>query len=164
MTMQNWFGWVFGIALVGAAAYGLYVWQGNALTPEGGATTMGMLAEPNAIVVFEQRPSDTVTMSQVYFENKGFVVVHDRNADGSAGVVLGSSALLTAGEHDRVAVELSREAKHGETLIAMLHLDTDGDAWFDAAVDEPVQSILGGPIMGTFEISASANESIDVMI
>ena len=96
--------------------------------------------------------------------NTGRRCYHYGNASRAAGVVLGSSALLTAGEHDRVAVELSREAKHGETLIAMLHLDTDGDAWFDAAVDEPVQSILGGPIMGTFEISVSANESIDVMI
>lgn len=119
--------------------------------------TSALRAENNMVVVAEQRPGASVIASQVLLVAPGFVVIHEDNA-GAPGAILGASALLAAGASSQVTVPLSRPTKDKEKLHVMLHNDTDGSGTFSAAADAPVESTLGGPITGWFDISADAPE------
>jgi hypothetical protein len=121
-----------------------------------------MRAEENMVVVTEQRPGNIVTASTVFLAAPGFVVVHE-DIDGAPGAIIGSSAFLAAGESNNIKVMLSRVTQDGDKLHAMLHADTDANGSFSSA-DMPVQSRLGGPLEGWFEISSSASENIPVTI
>lgn len=115
------------------------------------------------VVVSEQRPGRTVTGSIIVLAAPGYLVIHEDN-NGDAGAILGSSALLKAGENTDVNVTLSRAAKDGETLHAMLHFEKGGNTTFAAAEDTPVPSSLGGPISGWFLITAEASTDLPVSI
>lgn len=120
--------------------------------------TSGLRAEDNMVIVAEQRPGAFILAAQVLLVAPGFVVIHDDNA-GAPGAILGASALLAAGESSQITVPLSRPSKDGEKLHVMLHSDTDGNGTFSAATDAPVQSALGGPITGWFDISSDSPEN-----
>jgi hypothetical protein len=132
-------------------------------TADSADTVNGMRVEENAVVVTEQVPARTVKVAQVYLAAPGYVVIHEDN-DGEAGAILGSSSLLQAGENSNVVVTLSRSTEDGEKLWSMLHSEVNGNATFDSSVDVPVESNLGGPISGWFEINVDAEENIEVTI
>jgi len=123
-----------------------------------GSGSSSMLAEKNAVIISSQLPGTSITGTAV-LEAPGYLTIHENSA-GQAGAVLGSSMLLQAGENSNVKVTLSRPMKDGEVLYAMLHAD-DGDGVFGSG-DTLVESSLGGPIMGTFEVSSSANPDVQV--
>lgn len=125
-------------------------------------TNSGMRVEENAIVVTEQKPGSIATASLVFLATPGFVVIHE-DSNGAPGAVLGSSAILQLGENSDVKINLSRVTRDGEKLHAMLHADTDRNGAF-SSVDQPVQSRLGGPISGWFEVSADAQENSPITI
>src|SRR3989344_1272908 len=159
---------LIGIAVVIVGAVGYYLYSSTAPVPENtnensDTTSAGMLAEENAVVVSEQRPGNTVTGSAIYLAASGFLVIHE-DTDGQPGAILGASALLQAGENTNVPVTLSRASEEGGTLYAMLHTDADANGSFDATIVIPVESVLGGPIHGWFEISASASGNVPVSI
>lgn len=126
-------------------------------------TVSGMRAEETALIVTEQRPGNSITVAQVYLAEPGYVVIHEDN-NGEAGAIIGSSALLQAGENNKIIVTLNRETRDGEKLWSMLHSEENNNSSFEASVDTPVQSRIGGPIMGWFEISATAEENIGVTL
>ncbi|MDO8552836.1 MAG: hypothetical protein Q7S01_04945 [bacterium] len=155
------------VAVIVAAIAGIYYFSQNVLTEfvipaDQSETTSGMRVEDNAIVVTDQRPGGSITVSSVFLAKPGFVAIYEDN-DGTPGVIIGTSALLPVGESDSVNITLSRASKDGEILRAMLHSDSDGDGSFTNA-DLPVQSILGGPIEAWFEVAAGAGENIPVSI
>ena len=162
--MMKYFVVLLVLAILGV---GIYIYTGNPASQEEVSedtnTVSGMRAEENAVVVSEQRPGNTVTGSAIYLAAPGFLVIHE-DTDGQPGTILGASALLQAGENTNVPVTLSRASEEGETLYAMLHTDADANGSFDATIDIPVESILGGPIHGWFEISASASGNVPVSI
>ena len=127
------------------------------------SSVSAMRAEENAVVAADQKPSDQLSVAQVYLEEDGYVVIHE-DSDGAAGAILGASALLSAGETNDVNIKLSRTTRDGEVLHAMLHNEMGGNAEFSAAEDTPVQSILGGPLMGSFNISSDVAGSVPVSI
>lgn len=126
-------------------------------------TLGGMRVEENAVVVMEQRPARTVKVAQVFLAAPGYAVIHEDN-DGEAGVIIGASALLKAGENNNVTVTLMRPTEDGEKLWSMLHTETDGNTTFDATVDVPVESNRGGPIFGWFDINANAEENTGITL
>lgn len=126
-------------------------------------TTSGMRAEENAVVTVEQRPGSSVTVSQVYLASPGYVVIHADN-NGKPGDILGASVLLPSGESQNVQVTLSRKTADGEKLWSMLHSERNGNSTFEVAADTPVQSRLGGPLSGWFEVHADAPEDIPVTL
>ena len=159
------------IILLAAAAYFLLAPQPVANTTPGVSqepsqepvsNTSMMRAEENMVVVMEQKPG-TAVIGSVVLKEPGYLVIHaDQN--GAPGAILGSSALLKAGESSDVKVVLSRASKHGEKLHAMLHNEKGGNTTFSAAEDTAVQSSLGGPISGWFDISQDASADIPVSI
>jgi hypothetical protein len=153
------------IALVVLGGYALVTSRGDRVATEGDmpGTSDLFRAEDNAIVVTEQRPGAMVTAAVVYLAAPGFVVIHE-DEDGEAGTILGASPVLTAGESTGVEIVLARASVDGERLHAMLHSDIDGNGSFDSAVDLPVESKLGGPISGWFDISSDAATSTPVVL
>jgi hypothetical protein len=159
------------IILVAAAAYFLLAPQPVANTApdasegtsqEPVSNTSMMRVEENMVVVMEQKPGTTV-IGTVVLKEPGYLVIHaDQN--GTPGAILGSSALLQAGENTNVKVTLTRASKDGEKLHAMLHNEKNGNATFNASEDTAVQSSLGGPISGWFDISENASADIPISI
>lgn len=131
--------------------------------PEISDNSSAMRAEENMIVVSEQRPGTIVTGSIIYLAAPGYLVIHE-DLNGAPGAILGASALLSAGESTDVKVTLSRAAKDGETLHAMLHFEKGSNTTFSAAEDTPVPSRLGGPISGWFEVSTDAPLDVPISI
>ena len=157
---------IIGILALIVIAAGAYVFlgdQGTAPEGEGDITVSGMRAEENAVVVMEQQPGTSVTASLVYLASSGFLVIHG-DVNGEPGAILGVSSLLQAGESSQIVVALSRTTQDGERLHAMLHTDADAGGTFDASTDTPVQSRLGGPIEGGFEVSSEASGDVPVSI
>ncbi len=153
------------VVLGGGAYYFLGTGREDRLAGEdiGSSTTVGMRAEENMVVVSEQRPGTSITGSLMYLATSGYLVIHEDNV-GEPGAILGSSALLQAGESSNVPVTLSRATRDGEKLHAMLHFEKGGNATFTAAEDTPVPSRLGGPISGWFEISSDASADTPISI
>jgi hypothetical protein len=148
---------------------GAYMFSGRdtgeeyaAPTPD--TTSNTLRVEENAIVITEQPVGgETALASLVYLATPGFVVIHEEDG-GTAGTIIGASAVLEVGENLNVQIPLMRSLRDGEQLYAMLHVDADADGSFDAAVDAPIQSALGGPIMGIFEVTADAATNTPVTI
>lgn len=154
------------MAILVLGLLGYYLYSNTQLAENGGTdsnTSSTMLAEESAVVVMEQKPGTSVTASLIVLKSPGFLVIHEDNS-GAPGAILGASAFLQAGESKNMDVTLSRATRDGERLHAMLHADADASGTFSASSDTPVQSTLGGPISGWFEISLSASENVPVSI
>jgi hypothetical protein len=132
----------------------------NAQNPN--ETTMGMYAEENALVPQDQKPGNSVTINNVLLAEPGYAVIHEASGE-APGAIIGNSALLAAGEHNRIEIMLDGGTRDGETLYVMLHGEQGGNQTFESAVDMPVGSVLGGPIMAYFMIDNTAEPIVDVL-
>lgn len=128
-----------------------------------GAPVSGMRVEENAVLATEQKPDADIRVAEVYLAAPGYVVIHE-DRSGEPGAILGASALLGSGQTVDVVVRISRAARDGERLHAMLHAESNGNTAFDAEFDRPVESRLGGPLGGWFDVSADANEEVQVTL
>ncbi len=90
---------------------------------------------PNDISVFTQTAGFRVVISEVAFEQAGWVVIHEDQA-GSPGNILGAQR-FDAGAYSGGAVDLLRGSISGGTYYAMLHQD-DGDKVFNHKLDLPI--------------------------
>lgn len=91
----------------------------------------------NAIYTGKKEPGNILLIDFVYLEKTGFVVVYE-NTFEPTGELLGVSLKLSAGEHVKVPIRLSRKTKDGEVFTAMLHSD-NGDGIFTIANDPPLR-------------------------
>ncbi|SEN71118.1 CARDB protein [Halorientalis persicus] len=96
------------------------------------AGALGSQAQETASVSFTDQTvdDDTVTVESATLPEGGFVVIHESD-DGDAGDVVGVSEYLESGESADIAVELDDDVEDEEDLVAMAHLDSDGDEAFD---------------------------------
>ena len=101
------------------------------------------------VAVSTQIPGDAVTVDNAFLEKPGFVVIHEANASGQPGNVIGSSGLLTAGA--KQDLEITANVKPGGKYIAMLYTD-NGDKKFTVTADSPVR-IKDIPLMTMFSVS-----------
>ena len=96
-------------------------------------SSSAMRAENNMIMVSDQKPGLTATVSQISLAGSGFVVIRsDKN--GAPADVLGASSLIQSSASSNIKITLSRESKENETLHAMLYIDTNSNGSFDASV------------------------------
>lgn len=105
--------------------------------------------EPTASVTFDDQTSDgtSVVVQSVTMSEGGFVTIHDSSLlDGDAlGSAIGVSEALDAGTHEDVDVPLfdvpggdfeTSMLSDDQTLIAMPHLDTNGNGTYDFVSSE----------------------------
>ncbi|WP_135662628.1 DUF7282 domain-containing protein [Halorhabdus rudnickae] len=105
-----------------------------------------LVASPVASLTFQDQVvvERTVTVDSVSTSEGGFVVIHEGSADGP---VVGHSAYLPPGQYDEVRIELDRSISSRTRLIAVPHLDSNGDRQFtigNGNRDRPYTS--GGPV------------------
>lgn len=109
------------------------------------SSTTGRLGVPSASIRFDDQVTQDggtlVTVDQVEVERGGFVVLH---RGSRYGAVVGTSGYLENGTHSNVGIRLDvGETLESDTrLVAVVHLDTDGDRTLDyfvtdGAVDVP---------------------------
>ncbi len=79
-----------------------------------------------------------VYVEEVYLPSGGFVTAHDSSLlDGDTfASVRGTSAYLTAGNHEHVPITLDEPLNESDTVIAMPHKDTDDDRAYDFVTSE----------------------------
>ncbi len=144
--------WVVGLLVV--LGLGYYLIKGRTPAPATTEVTTEETAvvpeEKNLVVVSDYTVGKTVTVARVLLENPGYVIIHEDN-QGNPGAIIGTSALLPAGESLDVVVNLIRASKDGEVLYAMLHTD-DGDGKFNATVDVPLTDSSGNPVTMNYTV------------
>ena len=92
-----------------------------------------------ATVSFEDQTTagDSVVVASTSLPEGGFVTVHDSSVgDDAVGSVVGVSDYLESGESEGVTVELDETVEEDQTLIAMPHLDTNGNEGYDFVSSE----------------------------
>ena len=100
----------------------------------------------------------TVTVSTATLSEGGFIVIHDSSLlEGNvAGSVIGNSDYLESGENDNVVVELDEEPEEDTTLIAMAHLDTNGNEEYNFPdADGPYTTSAGDAVIDSANITAA---------
>jgi len=109
---------------------------------------------------------NSVTVDSVYVPEGGFVTIHDSSLlEGETfDSVRGTSTYLEAGYHTNVTVMLDSAVDNDTTLIAMPHMDTDGDESYDfltsdGADDGPYTA--DGPVTDSASVTVSATVSMD---
>ncbi|RJQ31020.1 hypothetical protein C4572_03050 [Candidatus Parcubacteria bacterium] len=153
------------IGVIIALIIGVVAWQflskgGN---PEedtnGQVNNGGALAGRDAIFVADQKPGRFVNVGLAILSKKGFIAIHQEEAD-KIGVAIGNSSLLESKEHKNISVTLNRRSVSGENMYATLHHD-NGDGIFNPAEDAHAKDKDGNMIMMKFTISDSASEPIE---
>lgn len=125
-------------------------------------TAVPTLAQDYLLTPSDQKPGLSVKLAKARLAASGFIVVYDWDS-GEIGRVLGSSALLTPGEHQSIDVALNRTVKNGETLFAKIHPDRNTNGTFEPETDTPAESPYGGPVLATFMIDASAKAESEII-
>ena len=90
-------------------------------------------ANETVSVTFENQTADgrNVTVAEATLPEGGFAVVHNES-----GEVVGASEYLEAGTHENVTVEVDDPENATDTLVAMLHRDSDENREFEFVVSE----------------------------
>ena len=108
----------------------------------------------------DQSAAGPITVGEVVAEEDGFIVLHRTNEDGSPVVPASiGHAQVSAGTNTDVVVPLDagETLAAGETLIAMLHVDTNGNGVYEFGpgstdVDTPATKD-GSPVVTPFTVN-----------
>ena len=103
----------------------------------------------DTVAVSTQVPGDYVTIDNAFLEKAGFITIHEVNAKGMAGNIIGTSGLLTTGP--KQDLEIKATLKPGAKYMAMLHID-NGDKKFNELTDVTVTN-NNIPVMTMFSVS-----------
>ena len=96
----------------------------------------------DTIAVSTQIPGESVTIDNVFLSKPGFVTIHEVNAKGMPGNIIGTSGLLTVGA--KQDLEINANTTPGAKYIAMVRVD-DGDKKFNTDQDPGLKSFQGCP-------------------
>ena len=103
----------------------------------------------DTIAVSTQTPGDSVTIDNVFLSKAGFITIHETDAKGMAGTIVGTSGLLSVGA--KQDLEVATVLKPGAKYIAMVRAD-NGDKKFNANQDAAILN-NGVAVMIMFSVS-----------
>ena len=129
-----------------------------------------------ATVDIQNQTSDgsSVTVASANLSKGGFVTAHDASVTEDAlGSVRGTSTYLEPGAHEDVEITLDDPINETQAIIAMPHLDTDGDETYDFVTSEgmddgpytsaPADSLAGPIVVDAATVTVEAAEaSVDI--
>jgi hypothetical protein len=134
----------YDFVATGGEADGPYTADGSAVVDRAAITVESTDGKPTASVTFDDQSTGgrTVRIGSVTVSEGGFVAIHDASLlDGAVlESVIGVSAYLEPGSHEDVTVTLfdvpggefeSTMLEEDQPLIAMPHLDTNGNDTYD---------------------------------
>ncbi|MDS0259063.1 PGF-CTERM sorting domain-containing protein [Haloarcula sp. S1CR25-12] len=134
-------------------------------TNSAGIVTDAANVTVSASVSIADQSSDgtTVVIDRVDVSEGGFVAVHDATLNDGAvfDSVVGHSDYLDAGVHENVSVTLDERLTSGQTLIAMPHVDSDGDESYtfvesEGGADGPYTA-TGDPVVDAASVTIPAS-------
>jgi len=134
-----------------------------------GAGVVGASHVASASIADQTSGGQTVVVEDVYLPEGGFVAVHDASLNNGGEDVLtsvrGTSAYLEPGNHSNVTVTLDEPLEEDGTVVAMPHLDTDGDRAYSfvssgGEVDGPSTTDEGDIVVDDAEVTVSATVSM----
>jgi hypothetical protein len=114
----------------------------------------------------EADPINTVTIKRVTARTPGFLVIYEADPNGvnALGSIIGATP-VNAGVNSRVAVLLSRAARHDETLTAALHLDLGDAGVFEyPGPDDLVVDMMSQPVARTFRTYVTNTQTPSVSV
>jgi PGF-CTERM protein len=138
-------------------------------TADGSAVVDSANVTISASVDFSDQSSDgtTVVVDSVDLSSPGFVAIHDSTLlDGAVfDSVVGHSEYLEAGHHENVTVTLDTRQTDTQSLVAMPHMDTDGDTNYtfvesEGANDGPFTA-GGNAVVDSAEVTIEASLAYD---
>jgi hypothetical protein len=87
----------------------------------------------NSVTLAENETGNFAVIATAQLSEPGYVAIYKANSNGQTSY-LGSTALLEAGVHTNVSVQLATIVAREETIVAVLHSD-NGDGEFEAGSD-----------------------------
>ncbi len=96
------------------------------------------LRQASVSIMDQTSSGETVRVASASLSQGGFITIHDASLQDGAvfDSVRGSSAYLEAGSHSDVEVTLDDPLEESGTVIAMPHLDTNGNEQYDFVASE----------------------------
>jgi len=150
MNTKTWF--VVGGILIIVIALGLYAAHGTAP-----AADAALVTNDNAILLPDQPSTTDTVVPYVKLSQPGFVLVYTTTTTTTTGgrQVLGTSDLLSAGEHRNVRVHHHNGSKpaNGSTITATIVAD-NGDGTYSA--DSDTQTLIPDDEQPTADVSEDA--------
>ncbi len=126
--------------------------------------TASLSTPSEASVTFDAQASGgtTVTVSEVFLPEGGFVAMHDEKlADGKAvESVVGASEHLAAGYHRNVEITFDEAIESGMTLTAMAHKDTNGNQNYEFPDADGPYTAAGSAVTDAGDVIVSADVSM----
>ena len=145
--------WIIGGAIVALIIIGVIMYKGGSNEPTQQGIVVG---DQNSLTVNDQDPNSVaVLVSDASLRAAGFVAVFD-GSTGQPANLLGSSALLSAGNHKNVSIIMNLKA--GATYFAELFAD-NGNGNFDISNDRPLTDNAGKPVIQMFKVRLSSNQN-----
>lgn len=121
--------------------------------------TETLVEEENAVLVMDQQPGEETVVSYAKLSKPGYVVVYSSDASGKKEV-LGTSALLSAGEHKNIKVVHSgMTSKKGSKISAVVVAD-NGDETYTESDNEVLVETTTEESMAEISEDAVLDESI----
>ncbi|WP_267639780.1 DUF7282 domain-containing protein [Haloarchaeobius amylolyticus] len=144
-------------------ADGPYTADGSAVVDTAAVT---LADEATATFDAQAAGGHRVVVDSVFLPEGGFVTMHDASLQDGAvfDSVRGTSQYLAPGYHEDVAVVLDEPMTEDGSLIAMPHMDTDGDQAYDFVEseggDDGPYTADGGAVVDAGNVTISASVSM----
>jgi hypothetical protein len=100
----------------------------------------------------QQSSGDSVVVQNANFSEGGFVAIH-LSDNGTPGEVIGASSYLAPDTDNRIAIVLDETLEENQELIAMAHLDTDGDQIYEFPDGDGPYTENGSPVVDAAQIT-----------
>lgn len=109
--------------------------------------------------------SNVVTVASATSDGPGWAVIHEDDGSGAPGPVLGQTA-LNDGDNTDVEVTLNRDVADGETLFAMLHVDTGEIGTYEFGTDDLDGPVVvdGSPLTDPFVVTRTSVTASDKIL
>jgi len=120
---------------------------------------VGSAATAGAVFNDQETEGSTVTVASASLSEGGFIAIHQGSASGD---VIGSSSYLEPGESTNVEIELDQPISSSQTLVAMPHLDDNGNEQYDFPnADAPYTNASGSPVVDSAEVTIATETTTE---
>jgi len=131
----------------------------TASIPETDETTYTLQSPPAATITMHSQVSqdgDIVVVDEVFLPEGGYVVIHN----ASSGSVVGNTGYFEPGTYNDIDILLDQRLAGGSNqIVAMPHLDTNGNQTYDFPDADGPYTADGTPVTDTATVSVSAESA-----
>lgn len=116
-------------------------------------------AQPSVSLLDQESDGSTVVVLDATIPQGGFIAIHETNEDGSPGAVIGHTEFLEPGTSSNVNVSLDEPIESDQSLIAMLHQDTNDNETYDFPDADGPYTNEAGAVVDDAQITVTADQA-----